>query len=399
VNITFSPFLAPPRKAKLTSTSSEYVLELLMGYTYNNNKALSCCYKEETMKTCRFAKSFFAVILGIAIVGVSACGGSAPTAPAATQPPAAATEPPTAATEAPAATESPSATQPPASGVPECKKTDTPNSWDCSRDARQIIFNGIPEGITPLNMPIEADSSNPLEIVSIAAKIEFQNSSGAPVTSFENPIKLELSYTDNDVKQAGDAGLRPVYITKESTSWLDFTYVEYFAGGASIKDILKWNDQTIGWGTPRQCVQPDPSISGMWNCSNDNSPKIIFYGIPPGIEPKMMPIDAADWDKEVSPLDGQKSTLISIVANIVFYKEGTSEPIISFDKPIILEFYFTDQDAINAGDAGLRPIYLPKDSPTWLDFPPENIEYIDNGAKISNITEWSDQPTGWGTPK
>ena len=366
------------------------------------------------MKMRGYTRAFFIIIVGVVIVGVSACGAAATAteAPAATQPPAAATEPPAATTEPPTATEAPAA----ATEAPrECIEVPSnPGEWDCRTDGREVKLWYVPEDTIPYTVSINEDDINKeLEMggnfVSIAANILFlRKDSDEIVTKFENEnrVALVLTLTDDEAGLVNTDGLRPVYTTQnpDLNKWLNFPFQDVYFFNNERATILfnEWGDQstgsqTIGWATPRdmvECAATDPG-TGTWDCST-GSRKIVFSNVPDGVKPYNVSINDAD---RLKPLQAG-GKLFSIVADIWFLDESGVLVTNFDDSPLTLEIHYTPEDAAAAESlGGLRPIYTTKESDTWLNFENPDYEGTDNGAVIKDIKEWSDQPTGWGTPK
>jgi hypothetical protein len=154
--------------------------------------------------------------------------------------------------------------------------TEDPNSplrkWDCSRDNRQIIFSGVPLGLTPYLVPFnkEALEAQPREgfevLISIAADVRFRDGSSREIDNFKSPVTLWMSYNAQDLARLEENkytidDLVPVKIVPGATNWKPFSgkKIDYSKmkrnengdfGGVSIT-VDSWGDPPMGWGSPR----------------------------------------------------------------------------------------------------------------------------------------------------
>jgi len=141
--------------------------------------------------------------------------------------------------------------------------------WDCSTNNRQIVFSGVPAGLTPYLVPFNETELRRQKLEgfsvlhSIAADVRFRNADGTEQEKFESTITLWLSYNGQDLLSLGRAGhkvsdLVPVKIVPGQTNWKPFPaekikYERLKSGefGGVYIEIDTWGDPPIGWGSPK----------------------------------------------------------------------------------------------------------------------------------------------------
>ena len=145
----------------------------------------------------------------------------------------------------------------------------TLRKWDCSSNNRQLVFSGVPAGLTPYRVPFNESElrSQKLEgfevLLSIAADVRFRASESREVEKFGSTVTVWLSYNAQDLLALRKtkykiSDLVPVKIVPGQTNWKPFVAdkIDYSNlncgefGGVLIK-VDSWGDPPIGWGTPK----------------------------------------------------------------------------------------------------------------------------------------------------
>ena len=155
-------------------------------------------------------------------------------------------------------------------GVDITGDADSPlRKWDCSSNNRQLVFSGVPAGLTPYLVPFNESElrSQKLEgfrvLLSIAADVRFRDKESREVDKFGSTVKVWLSYNAQDILALRRtdykiSDLVPVKIVPGQTNWKPFAAekINYSNlncgefGGVSI-EVDSWGDPPIGWGSPK----------------------------------------------------------------------------------------------------------------------------------------------------
>ncbi len=145
----------------------------------------------------------------------------------------------------------------------------TLRKWDCSSNNRQLVFSGVPAGLTPYRVPFNESElrSQKLEgfevLLSIAADVRFRDSESREVEKFGSTVTVWLSYNAQDLLALRKtkykiSDLVPVKIVPGQTNWKPFAKdkIDYSNlncgefGGVFIK-VDSWGDPPFGWGSPK----------------------------------------------------------------------------------------------------------------------------------------------------
>ncbi len=145
----------------------------------------------------------------------------------------------------------------------------TLRKWDCSSNNRQLVFSGVPAGLTPYRVPFNESElrMQKLEgfevLLSIAADVRFRDSESREVEKFGSTVTVWLSYNAQDLLALRKtrykiSDLVPVKIVPGQTNWKPFAAdkINYSNlncgefGGVSI-EVDSWGDPPFGWGSPK----------------------------------------------------------------------------------------------------------------------------------------------------
>ncbi len=152
---------------------------------------------------------------------------------------------------------------------PDAKRCERmqPGVWDCSVNGRKVLFSGIPDGITPYQVPFDETAllQKPTEqfkvVIVIVADIQFYDAEGKLVTEFKDGATLQLEYTTDDLKTAAEKGypnseLIPIYTNScvppencDPLPWQPFQdYKLDTENKQAIIQFTTWLDQPTGYG-------------------------------------------------------------------------------------------------------------------------------------------------------
>jgi hypothetical protein len=145
----------------------------------------------------------------------------------------------------------------------------TLRKWDCSSNNRQLVFSGVPAGLTPYLVPINESELRSQEkegfkiLLSIAGDVRFRNSEGREIGDFASTVTVWLSYNAQDVLALRKtdykiSDLVPVKIVPGQTNWkpfpakkIDYSNLNCGEFGGVFISVDSWGDPPIGWGSPK----------------------------------------------------------------------------------------------------------------------------------------------------